>query len=198
MKNKAGGNQAKKKGRKNVRKVTYSLDDLKKGDGEEYAYVTNKFGDGRFNLICYDKVTRLGIVRGKIKNSCRMEKGSLALVSIREYEDSKCDILYHYLPDDIDKLLKNNILNESFIKSGKLNITEEVNRYDDIQFTENLDQLEIKSNDKNAKLNDVWDSDEDDDEQIINTDTSFKSNISNLLNINNEDESNDELDINDI
>jgi len=196
MKNKAGGNQAKKKGRKNVRKVTYSLDDLKKGNGEEYAYVTNKFGDGRFNLICYDKVTRLGIVRGKIKNSCRMEKGSLALVSIREYEDSKCDILYHYLPDDIDKLLKNNILNESFIKSGKLNITEEINRYDDIQFTENVNQLDIKSNNKN--VNDVWNSDEDDDEEIINTDTSFKSNVSNLLNINNDDESNDELDINDI
>lgn len=184
MKNK-GGNQAKKKGRKNVQRKTYSLDDLIKGPGEDYAYVQDKFGDGRFRVICYDKVTRLGIVRGKIKNSCRMLRGSLALVSIRDYEDAKCDIIYEYLPDDIDKLLKNNIISESFIKNGTLKSENIENNYDDIKFTENIDI--------NSSESDAWDSD---DETRVNTGSNRHNNIKELMNI---DESDDEqLDIDDI
>ena len=37
--------------------------------------------------MCYDKVLRMGIVRGSIKNSCRIQKNSLVLVSLRDFED---------------------------------------------------------------------------------------------------------------
>ena len=104
MKNKGGGNKSKKQGRKNYRKKTLSLDDLTKDIGQEYGFVQEKFGDGRYKVMCYDKVLRMGIVRGSIKNSCRIQKGSLVLVSLRDFEEMKCDILYEYLPDDIDKL----------------------------------------------------------------------------------------------
>jgi len=188
MKNK-GGNQAKKKGRKNLQRKTYSLDDLVKGPGEDYAYVQDKFGDGRFRVICYDKVTRLGIVRGKIKNSCRMLRGSLALVSIREYEDTKCDIMYEYQPDDIDKLLKNNIISESFIKTGTLAAKTEEHTYDDIKFTEDI--LKDNESDKSS----TWDSDEEDRVNIDIPDK--KSNIKDFLNIESDGE-NEQLDIDDI
>tara|TARA_B100000925_G_C22007208_1_gene474249 strand:+ start:1915 stop:2484 length:570 start_codon:yes stop_codon:yes gene_type:complete len=189
MKNK-GGNQAKKKGRKNIQRKTYSLDDLIKGPGEDYAYVQDKFGDGRFRVICYDKVTRLGIVRGKIKNSCRMLKGSLALVSIREYEDTKCDIIYEYLPDDIDKLLKNNIISESFVKTGTMLSNNNDNNYDDIKFTE-----ETIEDDQKSQNSDTWESD---DENIVNTDhTIKKNNIKDFMNIDSESD-NEQLDIDDI
>ena len=190
MKNK-GGNQAKKKGRKNIQKKTYSLDDLVKGPNEDYAFVTNRLGDGRFNVICGDKVTRLGIVRGKIRNSCRLDKGSLALISIREFEDSKCDILYEYSPDDVDKLLKNNKVTESFVKTGKLVNPDEQRTFSDIQFTENIN-LDSSSDESE----DVWDSDDSNDnkhEVPIKTKTKIKAE----LNIDS-DSCDEELDINDI
>ena len=195
MKNK-GGNQTKKRGRKNTQRKTYSLDDLIKGPGEEYAYVQDKFGDARFRVICNDKVCRLGIVRGKIRNSCRMEKGSLALVSIREFEDTKCDILYQYLPDDIDKLIKHNFVSESFVKTGKLASSTDQSTYDDIKFTE----TSILDNDTEKQVNntdDVWESGDDED-KIVNTE-SFSNNqtIKQELNLD-DDSADEELDIDDI
>lgn len=194
MKNKIGGNQAKKKGRKNTQKKTFSLDDLIKGKGEEYAYVQDKFGDGRFNVICYDKVSRLGIVRGKIKNYCRIQKSSLVLISIRDFEDGKCDILYEYLPDDIDKLLKNNIISESFIKTGKLASLESNNTYADIKFTE---ETLNNSDDDKLDTSNVWESDDEEGIQVNNDIPVNNYSVKQDMNID-DNSSDEELDIDDI
>ena len=117
-----GGNKGKRKGRKHFRTKTFSLDDLRasKSDNQEYGYITEKYGDGRYNISCYDKVQRLGITRGSLRNKNRLLKGSLVLLSLRDYEDAKCDILYNYSDDDKDKLISAKVLEESFIKTGKL------------------------------------------------------------------------------
>jgi len=117
-----GGNKAKKGARKNVRRKTYSLNDLKPSieDNQQYGYVTEKYGDGRFQVMCYDKVSRMGIVRGTIKKKTRLVSGGFVLLSMRDFEDSKCDIIYVYTEDDIDKLIKSNSVEESFAKEGKL------------------------------------------------------------------------------
>lgn len=157
MKNKGGGNKSKKQGRKNYKKKTLSLDDLTKDVGQEYAFVQDKFGDGRFNVMCYDKVTRRATVRGSIRNSCRIQKGSLILVSLREFEEMKCDILYEYLPDDIEKLLSHNIIPESFIKSGRLNLEENEQSYSDVNFIQDIPDDTHPVNEQNTNNLDVWD-----------------------------------------
>ena len=112
------------------------------------------------------------------------------MVSIREYEDTKCDIIYEYLPDDIDKLLKNNIISESFVKTGTMLSNNNDNNYDDIKFTE-----ETIEDDQKSQNSDTWESD---DENIVNTDhTIKKNNIKDLMNIDSESD-NEQLDIDDI
>lgn len=162
VKNFGGGNKAKRKGRKNFRGKTFSLDDLKASneDNQEYGFVTEKYGDGRYELMCYDKVTRKATVRGSIKQKCRLDKGGLVLISMREFQDTHSDILYVYSEDDKEKLVNANIISESFIKTGKLSTENDDdldNQVDTVMNTDNTAKSDIKSY---ASEEEAWESDE--------------------------------------
>uniref|UniRef100_A0A6C0B466 S1-like domain-containing protein n=1 Tax=viral metagenome TaxID=1070528 RepID=A0A6C0B466_9ZZZZ len=115
-----GGKKTKGKSRKTFRMKELGIQDLKKIDNQEYAHVLSVFGDGRYDLICYDKKKRLGILRGRVKRTARINKGDLVLVSIREFQDNKCDILAGYSQTEADKLIKEKEVFYSFVKSGEL------------------------------------------------------------------------------
>ena len=136
-----GGNKKRRGAGRRGKSKTYSLDDLipSKDDGQAYAFASDKFGDGRYSLMCYDKVTRMGIVAGRLKRTARILKGNLVLVSLRDYQDDKCDIIYHYTPDDIDKLVKNNKINDGFVKSGTLTSDEPVINTDTVEAADEAD-----------------------------------------------------------
>ncbi len=164
----SGGNKTKRKGRKNFRTKTYSLDDLKasRDDNQEYGYVTEKYGDGRYLVMCYDKVSRKAKVRGALRQKCRLEKGGLVLISTREFQDTHSDILYVYTDDDKEKLVNAKVICEAFTKTGKLSNEEE-----DFQEEEDDSYMpDIKSYGSDV---DVWD---DDEESNINS-HSEKSNV---------------------
>ena len=151
-----GGNKTKRKGRKNFRTNTYSLDDLKasRDDNQEYGYVTEKYGDGRYLVMCYDKVSRKAKVRGALRQKCRLEKGGLVLISTREFQDTHSDILYVYTDDDKEKLVNAKVICEAFTKTGKLS-----NEEDDFQEEEDESYMpDIKSYGSDV---DVWDDDEE-------------------------------------
>ena len=134
VRNKTGGNKTKGKGRKFSRPKTLNIEDLKKIDGQEYAYVKEKYGGGRFKVICYDKIERMAIMRGKLKRmSGKLNAGGLILVSLRGFQDDKCDILEVYKSENIDKLIEIKEITSSFAKEGKLqeNIKDDI---DYIQF----------------------------------------------------------------
>ncbi len=118
------GGKHKHKARKDHKPKSLNIEQLKKIDGQEYAYVKEKFSSQHYKLLCYDKVERLGCLRGKLRKA-RIKNGDLVLVSIREFQDDKCDIIYHYKEEDIDKLLRVKAVDSSFIKEGKLNIDED-------------------------------------------------------------------------
>lgn len=152
----SGGNKTKRKGRKNFRTKTYSLDDLKasRDDNQEYGYVTEKYGDGRYLVMCYDKVSRKAKVRGALRQKCRLEKGGLVLISTREFQDTHSDILYVYTDDDKEKLVNAKVICEAFTKTGKLSNEEE-----DFQEEEDDSYMpDIKSYGSDV---DVWDDDEE-------------------------------------
>ena len=119
VKNK-GGKKTKGKARKSYYTVEMSLKDLKKVDDQEYAHISAVNGDGRYNLICYDKVKRLGIMRGSLRRKVRAKEKDIVLVSLRDYQDSKCDIIAHYKTEEVDKLVKAKEMNYSFVRTGKL------------------------------------------------------------------------------
>ena len=77
-----------------------------KGDGTEYAIVVKMLGNGRLEANCFDGVTRLGLIRGKLRKRVWIHPGDLVLVSLRDFEEGKCDVLSKYTPEEARYLAK--------------------------------------------------------------------------------------------
>lgn len=148
-----GGNKTKARARKVFKKEVSNISELVKEDEQEYAFVKKKYGGGVFDVICYDKITRKAIARGSRRNKFKVDNGSLILVSLRDFEDAKCDILYSYTPEEIDRLIENGLITNSFAKQGSVILQE--NRDDDEYFQ--LGSSSKLSNDIDNKLdNTEW------------------------------------------
>ena len=72
---------------------------------QEYAQVVKALGNKRFDVHFFDGKNRLAHARGNLKKKKVFVKvGDVILVSLREFEDAKCDILYVYNPKEIKRL----------------------------------------------------------------------------------------------
>lgn len=104
-KNKIGGSGAKKAASKNTfqsaRQIPF------KEDLQDYAIVQNLLGNGRLKVLCLsDNTERLGTIRGSMYKKVWINKDDLILVSLREYQDDKCDVIFKYTPDEAKFLKK--------------------------------------------------------------------------------------------
>tara|TARA_B110000208_G_C11790626_1_gene437355 strand:+ start:2929 stop:3405 length:477 start_codon:yes stop_codon:yes gene_type:complete len=157
VKNK-GGNKTKGKSRKTYRIKELGLKDLQKIDNQEYAFVIEVLGDGRCQLMCYDKIKRLGILRGKLRRTTRINKSDLVLVSLRGFQDNKCDILAIYNDLDKEKLIKAKELYYSFTRTGELieDLKDEFKSPDDDNGEEIVNKEEInKINTSELNIEDI-------------------------------------------
>ena len=108
-KNVKGGSKHKKmKNNSNSDEITQSDLILKSGKEQDYGKVEKILGNGRFSLLCNDKIIRLGIIRGKMRKRNWVNMGSIVLYSIREYEKDKVDIIHVY---NLLSVLNNNYYN---------------------------------------------------------------------------------------
>jgi translation initiation factor 1A len=71
---------------------------------QEYAQVVKILGNCRCELYCFDGITRLGHIRGNMRKKVWIKTGDIILVSLREYEKSKCDIIYLYKANEVKSL----------------------------------------------------------------------------------------------
>jgi len=68
---------------------------------QQYARVTKRLGDGRFELQCFgDGQSRLGHVRGKLWKRVWVVPHDLVLVSLRTFQDQKVDIVHKFTGDE--------------------------------------------------------------------------------------------------
>jgi translation initiation factor 1A len=118
-KNFKGGSKHKKYARNRNAIPKNKLSHLKKTENQEYAFIKDVLGNCRFRVICWDKKERLGILRGKMRKRQWVNRGELVLVSLREFQDDKCEIIQKYSTDQGNILIKNNLISESFAKEGK-------------------------------------------------------------------------------
>jgi initiation factor 1A len=139
VKNTKGGKKAKNLARKNIG-VDHSLkyDDLVKTDEQEYARVLKVNGGNRYDLVCYsDKpsnyVNRLGISRGKI-NKTKVEVGTIVLISTRDYQPGKCDVLHIYNSSELQQLVNGGEIDPKFLKIEENGSS--LNGGDNVQFGE--------------------------------------------------------------
>lgn len=71
---------------------------------QEYAQVVKILGNCRCELYCFDGITRLGHIRGTMRKKVWIKGSDVVLVSLREYEKSKCDIIYLYKTNEVKSL----------------------------------------------------------------------------------------------
>jgi len=70
----------------------------------EYAKVLKMLGNGRLDAYCYDGVKRLCHIRGKMRKKVWVGVGDIILIGLREYQDSKADVMLKYTPDEARNL----------------------------------------------------------------------------------------------
>ncbi len=117
VKNSSGGKIAKTKARKNMNaRPSLKYEELIKTEDQEYARILSINGGGRYRVICYDKVERLGICRSKINRNEMIALGGIVLVSKRDFQDAKCDILYVYNREEISTLIKYGDIEDTFVQ----------------------------------------------------------------------------------
>jgi len=75
-----------------------------KEDGQEYSQVVRMLGNGRCECFCFDGVTRLGHIRGKMRKKVWITAGDIVLVAKRDFQDEKVDIVHKYTADEARNL----------------------------------------------------------------------------------------------
>lgn len=85
-------------------------------DSQCYAFIIGTKGDGRFQLYCGDGRERIGIVRGKLWKRSWVRLSDIVLVSLRDYQDDKADIIHQYHSDEVLRLISMGEVNSSLTK----------------------------------------------------------------------------------
>ncbi|TBU62849.1 nucleic acid-binding protein, partial [Dichomitus squalens] len=92
-------------GGKNRRRGKNENDDDKRElvfreDGQEYAQVTKMLGNGRLEAMCFDGEKRLAHIRGKMRKKVWINQGDIILLSLRDFQDDKADVIVKYTADE--------------------------------------------------------------------------------------------------
>jgi len=101
-KNKGKGGKNKRRGKKTSDEVQREL--VLKEDGQEYAQVVRMLGNGRLEAACFDGKKRLCHIRGKMIKKVWVVQGDIILLGLRDFQDSKADVILKYRADEARKL----------------------------------------------------------------------------------------------
>ena len=92
-KNSGKGGKGKRKGKGSI---PTSREIIIKDSGQEYGKVVKMSGDCRLEVLCFDGVTRLARIRGKMKKRVWISRDDIVLVGLRDYQNNKCDVIHRY------------------------------------------------------------------------------------------------------
>ena len=126
------GNKKGDKKHKRGKKGGYETKALRfKEDGQEYAQITGCKGNCRFDVTCFDGKERIAILCGTMRKRKYVNLQDVVLVSLRDFQDDKCDIIDTYDDNQVRAL-----------KEGK-HIPESIQLGEDSEFNEDLDGVEF-------------------------------------------------------
>merc|ERR1712048_1447957 len=105
-----------------------------KEDGQEYGQVMRMLGNGRCEVNCFDGTKRLCHIRGKMRKKVWVNQGDIVLVSLRDFQDEKGDIIVGYTPDEARNLKTYGELPDT-VKINETDIVDELSE-DGVEFDE--------------------------------------------------------------
>jgi len=101
--------------KKNNFKNTNNFNDINskiliiKEEQETYGQVINALGNNRLMVKCFsDGKDRVCTIRGSMRKKIWINKNDIVLVSLRDFQDDKADIIHKYDESDVKKLKKMN------------------------------------------------------------------------------------------
>ena len=86
-----------------------------KEDGQEYAQVVKMLGSGRLEASCFDGTRRLASIRGKLRKKVWINQGDIILLSLRDFQDGKGDVILKYSVDEARSLKAYGELPERYV-----------------------------------------------------------------------------------
>mmetsp|Transcript_42115 Transcript_42115/g.37327 ORF Transcript_42115/g.37327 Transcript_42115/m.37327 type:complete len:135 (+) Transcript_42115:108-512(+) len=107
-KNKGKGGKSRRRGKNNNEQNKREL--ILKEAGQEYAQVVKMLGNGRLEAFCFDGKLRKCHIRGKMQKKVWINKDDIILISLRNFQDDKGDVIHKYMPDEVQELKKKNQL----------------------------------------------------------------------------------------
>mmetsp|Transcript_9197 Transcript_9197/g.15682 ORF Transcript_9197/g.15682 Transcript_9197/m.15682 type:complete len:143 (-) Transcript_9197:237-665(-) len=131
-KNKLGGNKAKRakaSTENNKKELEF------KEPGQEYGQITRMLGNGRCDVQCVDGVKRLCHIRGKMRKKVWCNQGDIVLVSLRDFQDEKGDIIVKYTAEEARSLKNYGELPEN-VKINETDIGDGDSSDDGVEFDE--------------------------------------------------------------
>ena len=111
-----GGNK-RKKGKKPLQE---SREFRFKEECEEYARIIKLLGDSRFQCTCSDGIDRIAHLRHKMWKKVWLKCGDIILISLRDYEPEKCDIIDKFTEKEIAKLIKVGEIKETLLDEERV------------------------------------------------------------------------------
>ena len=139
VKNTKGGKGAKSKARKNLGERETKYSELIKTEDQEYAKILNVYGGGRCKVRLFAESAAqekelLAVSCGRIKRYAKLKPEGLVLVSLRDFQEGKCDILHAYNAKETQMLI-----DHGDIKSNFVVVSEEQDDDLDINFETEVD-----------------------------------------------------------
>lgn len=105
MKTKTGGKN-RRKGKSLVNNFKREI--LYREDNQLYGLVEKMLGDKRVLCKCSDKIERICHIRGKFHRRVWINTGDMVLISLREFEPDKGDIIHKYTNEEGKFLIQQN------------------------------------------------------------------------------------------
>jgi len=88
-----------------------------KGDLEEYAKISKMLGDRRVMSVLPDSTEVICVIPGRFRKRCWMTLGDVILISSREFQDGRYDVLHKYKTEEIRHLEKMGEIPKFFLDS---------------------------------------------------------------------------------
>src|SRR5687767_2537035 len=98
-KNKGKGGKNRKKGKNDNIPLKREL--LFKDVDQEYGIVIKMLGSCNMDVECSDGVKRIAHVRGSMRKKIWVNMGDTVLLSLRDFQDGKADIIHVYNSDEV-------------------------------------------------------------------------------------------------
>ncbi|VDB89177.1 Bgt-1552 [Blumeria graminis f. sp. tritici] len=152
-KNKGKGGKNRRRGKNENDKEKREL--IFKEEGQEYAQVLKMLGNGRLEAFCFDSSRRMAHIRGKLRKKIWINQGDIILISLREYQDEKGDVIVKYSADEARSLKAYGELPEG----AKINETDTYGQEGDgdcnFEFDEERSESEDDEQNKMVDIDDI-------------------------------------------